>query len=367
MKVFIRVMDLVGPQNSCIGMGQALHSRGHQVHFLINEQLKGKFSRFAFVEHLLREDPDRVARKAASTPLDPIEQICDSIIKVGLCENISSFEKMKRLVNVDFFEELYLHAAEFEPQIKALLEAEKPDLIIIDCDIVSPCLLHYPHAPWMYLYCSNPIGFFDSDQLPPFTSGYPTADRSLWAEFRAIQKEIHDGKLVQYQRKLATTFGYPFTEGQRFVPKSPHLNTYQFPEELDYHDLITIPKHCLRVDAYIRKDPAPFELPVEFRRKITPGSKLIFLSMGSMGSIDTSLMKRLVGILAATPHFYIVSKGLLADRYQLADNMWGEAHLPQTNILPLVDLAIIHGGNNSMLEAMSSGVPCIIMPLFYDQ
>lgn len=171
MKVFIRVMDLVGPRNSCIGMGQALLSRGHQVHFLINEQFKGKFVQFGFQEHLLKEDSERVARKAASTSLDPIEQICDSIIQVGLCENITSFEKMKRLVNVDFFEELYFHAEEFEPQIKVFLEKEKPDLIIIDCDIVSPCLLHYPHAPWMYLYCSNPLGFFDSDQLPPFTSG----------------------------------------------------------------------------------------------------------------------------------------------------------------------------------------------------
>lgn len=176
--------------------------------------------------------------------------------------------------------------------------------------------------------------------------------------------------MTKYQRQLAEKFGYPFNEGQRFVPKSPYLNTYQFPAELDYDDVISIPKHCLRVDAYIRSDPAPFDFPAEFKEKIQKapkGSKLIFLSMGSMGSIDTDLMKRLVRILAATPHFYVVSKGLLADRYELADNMWGEAHLPQTNILPLVDLAIIHGGNNSMLEAMSNGVPCIVMPLFYDQ
>ena len=78
-------------------------------------------------------------------------------------------------------------------------------------------------------------------------------------------------------------------------------------------------------------------------------------------------MKRLVSILAKTPHFYIVSKGLLHDQFELADNMWGEAHLPQTQILPLVDMAIIHGGNNSLLEAASFQIPVIIMPLFYDQ
>ena len=78
-------------------------------------------------------------------------------------------------------------------------------------------------------------------------------------------------------------------------------------------------------------------------------------------------MKRLVSILSKTPHLYIVSKGLLHDQFELADNMWGESHVPQTKILPLVDLAIIHGGNNSLLEAINFQVPVIVMPLFYDQ
>ena len=51
-------------------------------------------------------------------------------------------------------------------------------------------------------------------------------------------------------------------------------------------------------------------------------------------------MNRLVSILAQTPYFYIVSRGLLADKYELAANMWGEAYLPQTSILPLVSYVI---------------------------
>ena len=39
------------------------------------------------------------------------------------------------------------------------------------------------------------------------------------------------------------------------------------------------------------------------------GAGLIYLSLGSLGSADVELMRRLIEVLAGTPHRYIVSKG----------------------------------------------------------
>ena len=113
-----------------------------------------------------------------------------------------------------------------------------------------------------------------------------------------------------------------------------------------------------------RDDSKEYETPMRLRDKL---GKLIFFSMGLMGGIDVPIMKRLVDILAESRHRFIVSKGPKHDSYELADNMCGDKSVPQTRVLPLVDLIITHGGNNTVTETFYFGKPMIVMPLFGDQ
>jgi UDP:flavonoid glycosyltransferase YjiC (YdhE family) len=101
--------------------------------------------------------------------------------------------------------------------------------------------------------------------------------------------------------------------------------------------------------------------------EIAAGGWLIYLSLGSLGSADVGLMHRLIEMLARSGHRVIVSKGPQHGEIQLAENMWGAEFLPQTSILPLVDLVITHGGNNTVTESLYFGKPMIVLPLFWDQ
>jgi len=47
--------------------------------------------------------------------------------------------------------------------------------------------------------------------------------------------------------------------------------------------------------------------------------------------------------------------------------MWGAPYLPQTAVLPLMDLVITHGGNGTINECFYYGVPVLAMPLYGDQ
>jgi len=170
----------------------------------------------------------------------------------------------------------------------------------------------------------------------------------------------------QYNKWLAEN-GYPQITANRCIPDSPFLNLYGFPEELDYTDIRPLPEKWFRVDSFMRKGEEEFKLPENFAKNNDNSTKLIYLSLGSMGSADVNLMKELIEILAKSPHKFIISKGPLHDQYELANNMWGERYVPQIKVLPLVDLVITHGGNNTVTETFSFGKPMIVMPLCADQ
>lgn len=347
-----------GPTNNCIGIGNLLRERGHRVVFAAEASWAGKLEALGFVEDLVDLAP----------PPDPAEageqdagQFWTDFIRETAPEfRKPTIEQLETFVQPTW--QALIDGAKYcQDQLAEIIERQRPDVVIEDNVNCFPALMT-ADAPFVRLMSCNPLEVRGPD-VPPVFSGYASNDRTGWEEFRAEYDRTHREMWAAYDEWVRSC-GAPGLPDLDFIHTSEHLNLYLYPEVIDYVGSRPLEGPWHRLDSSVRTTDAPFEVPEQLRDG--PGS-LIYLSLGSLGSADVDLMRRLVDVLSRTPHRYIVSKGPQHDQYELADNMWGEHQVPQTNVIPLVDLVITHGGNNTTTESFHFGKPMIVLPLFWDQ
>jgi MGT family glycosyltransferase len=343
-----------GPTNNCIGIGKVLEQRGHRVVFAAEASWKDRLHHLGFEEKLVDlAPPPEEEQDAGQFWTDFIVETAGEFRKPTI-EQLESFIK-------PVWESLFEGARYAQPQLEQILDETDPDVIVEDNINCFPALMTH-RAPWVRIMSCNPLEMKDPALPPPF-SGYPLADRTGWDDFRAEYERTH-GDLWREMDDWVIEQGAPPLPPLEFIHSSTHLNLYLFPEFADYPRAQPLPATWQRLESSVRETEEPFEVPEALQGE---EGALIYLSLGSLGSADVDLMKRLVEVLAQTPHRYIVSKGPRAREFQLEDNMWGEARLPQTSIIPKMDLVITHGGNNTTTEAFHFGKPMIVLPLFWDQ
>jgi MGT family glycosyltransferase len=343
-----------GPTNNCIGIGRILERRGHRVVFAAEASWKGRLEPLGFEEDLVDlAPPPEEEQDAGQFWTDFITQTAPEFRRPTV-EQLETFIK-------PVWESLIDGAKYCEPHLQEILDRANPDVIVEDNVCCFPALLTHG-APWVRIMSCNPLEMKDASLAPAF-SGYSSEDRSSWEAFRAEYERTHRELWASYNEWVMER-GAPPLPDLEFVHESEHLNMYVYPEVADYARSWPLAPTWHRLDSSVRETEDPFEVPPQIRDR---EGALVYLSLGSLGSADVELMKRLVDVLSRTPHRYVVSKGPRADEIDLPDNMWGEGRLPQTSIIPLVDLVITHGGNNTTTEAFHFGKPMIVLPLFWDQ
>ncbi|MGZ8581217.1 MAG: glycosyltransferase [Actinomycetota bacterium] len=345
-----------GPTNNCVGIGKILEQRGHRVVFAAEASWKGKLEPLGFEEDLVDLAPPPEGdddQDAGQFWIDFISETAPEFRKPTV-EQLSTFIE-------PVFASLIDGATYCEPQLKEILDRAQPDVIVEDNVNAFPALMTHG-APWVRIMSCNPLEMKDP-ALPPTFSGYPIDNDDGWAAFRAEYERSHRDTWERYNAFVVDA-GAPPLPDLEFIHESDVLNLSVYPAVADYPRSRPLASTWHRLESSVRETEEPFEVPESLREG---DGSLVYLSLGSLGSADVELMRRLVAVLAETPHRYIVSKGPRADEIDLPDNMWGEARVPQTSIIPLCDLVITHGGNNTTTEAFHFGTPMIVLPLFWDQ
>jgi MGT family glycosyltransferase len=339
-----------GPTNNCVGIGDVLRRRGHRVVFIVEESFAGTLERQGFEERLMRLGPPPEADE------EPGQFWKDFIRETAPVFRKPTIEQLGDFI-APTFEALVDGARYVDDRLREIIDELAPDVIVED-NVVSFPALPACGRPWVRITSCNPAEIKDP-RVPPTFSGYPAGDRSGWEEYWQEYRRAHANLHASFS-EFCVERGAPALDDLEFIHTSPHLNLYLYPEAIDYPRERPLGPPWHNLGASVRATDAAWEAE--------PGEgSLIYLSLGSLGSGDVELMQRLVDTLAASPHRVIVSKGPQHEQITLADNMTGAEFLPQTSILPQVDLVITHGGNNTVTEALYFGRPMVVLPLFWDQ
>ena len=347
-----------GPTNNCIGIGNVLKNRGHNVVFAAESSWGGRLEPLGFTEALVDlapppENPD--AQSAGQFWKDFIRDTAPEFRKPTV-DQLSTFITPTRQALID-------GAIYCEPRLKEIINQYKPDVIIEDNVVCFPATVT-AGVPFVRIVSCNPLEIMGDKIAPPF-SGLAENDPESWKSYLKVYEETQRPMWEKFNDWVISQ-GAPALDDLDFIHTSKDLNLYVYPQELDYTDKRPLGNNWHRIDSSVRSTDKSFDLPSEIANRPSD-SKLIYLSLGSLGSADVDLMKRLIGILGKTKHKFIVSKGPQAAEFELAANMYGAEFLPQISIIPKVDLVITHGGNNTTTESVHFGKPMIVLPLFWDQ
>ena len=343
-----------GPTNNCVGIGDVLRRRGHRVVFVVEESFAGTLEAKGFEEATMRLGPPPEQEEEPGQFWKDFIRDTAPVFRKPTIEQLEGFIQPTWQALVD-------GAKYVEPRLRQILDELEPDVVVED-NVVGFAALPACGRPWVRIASCNPAELKDP-KVPPTFSGYAAAGREGWDEFRAEYERAHRPLWEEFDAFMRDQGAPPLPELE-FIHESPWLNLYLYPEEADYTRARPLEPRWDRLDSCVRATDDAWSEPAGFRGD---GQKLVYLSLGSLGSADVELMRRLVEELAESSPRYVVSKGPQHQHFELADNMTGAEFLPQASILPEVDLVVTHGGNNTVTESFFFGKPMVVLPLFWDQ
>ena len=339
-----------GPTNNCVGIGDVLRRRGHRVVFIVEESFAGTLDAQGFEERLMRLTPPPLEEEVPGQFWKDFIRDTAPVFRLPTIEQLAAFI-------APTFQALVDGSTYVDDRLREIIGELEPDAIVED-NVVGFAALPACGRPWARIVSCNPTEIRDPN-VPPVFSGYSVNDRSQWDAYWEAYRDAHAELHADFDAFCRDRGAPPLPELE-FMFESPWLNMTLYPDEVDYPRARPLLATWHNLQASVRTTDAPYEVE-------TGRGPLLYLSLGSLGSADVGLMRTLVAELADGPYRVIVSKGPQHDQFELAPNMVGAEFLPQTSILPQVDLVITHGGNNTVTESLAFGKPMVVLPLFWDQ
>ncbi|HET8988860.1 MAG TPA: nucleotide disphospho-sugar-binding domain-containing protein, partial [Humibacillus sp.] len=185
------------------------------------------------------------------------------------------------------------------------------------------------------------------------------------AELRRLCETVRDDFTAQWNAALAALApGVP--PSRDAFALSGDVLLLNYPAELHPAErTAALPPHAFLGSA-VRAEPPDPEVVQWLAVEDRP---LVYVSLGSFLSVRSDLLARVSEALGGLDVRVALASGS-APREELGpvpDSWLVREVLPQVTLLRHAALAVTHGGNNSVTEALTAGVPLLVLPLSTDQ
>ena len=253
--------------------------------------------------------------------------------------------------------------------VQCVVAAVAPDQIIVDHLAFSARLaLTAFEIPYADVVLGHPSALPVGDEVYGYPPTWPdafTPDDSSLAELRSLCERVSTNFTTEWNGAL-----------RELAPDAaPVLNAFaehgdllllNYAEELcDPARTAILPPHEFLGSA-VRTEPIDVEVTAWLAGNTKP---FVYVSFGSFLSVRSDVLRRVAEAIARLGLNAAIALGS-ADRAELGTlpQEWlVREFLPQVRLLDDAAAAVTHGGNNSVTEAMTAGVPLLVLPFSTDQ
>ena len=254
-------------------------------------------------------------------------------------------------------------------QVQQIVGRLRPDDVIVDhlafsarLGLISGGIRHAD------VVLGHPSALSVGHEVYGCPTGWPpafTPDRADLAALRRLCEEVRDDFTGQWNHALHQLDPEAVPTADTFAETGDVL-LLNYPAALhDESRTRLLPPHTFLGSA-VREEPVDEEVQAWLSADSRP---VVYVSFGSFLSVRGDVLARVAAALRGLDVRAAIATGS-TPRHELGDlpSSWlVRDFLPQVTLLRHAALAVSHGGNNSVTEAMTAAVPLLLLPFSTDQ
>lgn len=249
-----------------------------------------------------------------------------------------------------------------------VVERVQPDAIIVDHLAYSARLgLWSASVDYADVVLGHPTALPVGDEVYGYPPNWPHAfspDADELAQLEELCRRVAAGFTAEWNAAAAELGVVDRPVADAFALHGPRV-LYNYPAALaDPAREALLPPHTYLGGA-LRPEPADPEVDTWLENS----EPFVYVSFGSFLSVRDDVLARVAEALRASGVRAAIATGsTLHDQLGPVPHGWlVRAYLPQVRLLRSAAVAVTHGGNNSVTEAVGTATPMLVLPFSTDQ